>query len=261
MTDLTIQHLISKEPAAPLIPASMKAGRAQAEVFSSVVGRVGRDAVDEILKSRGHLFEVFPLVWVVGAAASGKSTTLRVLHSVYPDVPVIHDRHALVDALREQRGALDHDGLPTVVDREILSLAFIRVARLAETSTNALIELGRGRSAGLANPGNASDDPMSLSFALNALPKSVLSRSLFIHLSAPLSDRIARNAQRPLTDGGENNEIPHIRCSDDTMHTVFSNVDTEALTDRDDVSFVELRNVVDKSDFMDLLNLFFGGIR
>jgi len=239
--------------------ASMQSGRATAHIVSTVVGKIGCEALDQILENHGRLFEAFNLVWVCGTAAAGKSTVTRYLQSVYPDIPVIHDRHALVEAIRERSETNGSKSLPTVVDRDILCSAFSRVAQRAENSPVALIELGRGRSATAEGDENATRDPMSLSFALNELPPSVLTRSLFLYLSAPLSERVLRNSQRPQAEDSQEDLIPNVRCSDDTMLTVFNDIDADALLDREDLNFIELRNVVGKEHFMELLEFLFGG--
>jgi hypothetical protein len=178
---------------------------------------------------------------------------------VYPNTPVIHDRHALVEAIQERSEANAAKSLPTVVDRDVLCSAFYRVANKAENSPVAIIELGRGRSTAGKGQGDAVDDPMSLSFALRELAPSVLTRSVFLYLSAPLAERLSRNSGRPLAEDGDEDAIPNVRCSDDTMHTVFTDIDAEALLNRQDLHFIELRNVVNKEQFMELLEFLFGG--
>ena len=220
--------------------------------FRAIVDRVTPGAIESLFEHPGEPFRSFPLIWVVGPAASGKSTVASFLHATFPDIPVIHDRHALTEQLRKRHDGLRDSTLPTVIDESVLTASLDTVIREASQAPRALIELGRG------GRESSQADPMSFEFALARIPAETLLRSLFVYLNVPFETRLSRNEERPEATSGDVGTIPEVRCSDDTMQRVFHDDDAERLMAHPNVSFIELKNTRSRSDLLDVVTFLFG---
>ncbi len=222
----------------------------------AILGRSSPGVVEALAEREGKLTDLFPLIWVVGPAAAGKSTVARFLNRTYPGVEVIHDRHALTEQLSSQRAKLGSDTLPTVVDVEVLSRALRCVVRAAESAPSAIIELARGGDPSGELPSCV--NPMSFQFALERLSAETIARSLFVYVSVPFSERLARNVVRGDAALAGTDEIPEGRCSEDTMRTVFGSDDSEFLFTESNARFVELKNNLTRDDLLEVVDFLFG---
>lgn len=231
---------------------SIESGISIVRSFREIVEGATPGVIHTLFEHPGLPFRSFPLIWVVGPAASGKSTVASFLHTTFPDVPVIHDRHALTAQLEKKKEGASDPTLPTVVDKGVLTAALDTVIHEASHAPTALIELARGGSE------HSESNPMSFDFALTRIPEPVLRKSLFIYLNTPFEVRMLRNDQRPEASSQAVSLIPEVRCSDDTMHRVFKYDDGERLTRHPQVTFIQLTNTRSRSELLDVLNFLFG---
>lgn len=142
-----------------------------------------------------NMFSSYQNVWFCGLAASGKTTTLKLIHQKLPKIEFLNDSLEMVQFIRADQDQ-KHHSKPTpdsfiLKDSEPVYYSVKKLfEKTSQNSNNKIIELSRGTD-------KLGQVDFSYQYLFSNLPEKLRQNSLFIYIDAPYEDRKARNQARP----------------------------------------------------------------